>query len=199
MTMETKCDVCRVRPANVRVAATVNGERRILELCDSCYQQASAQRRPSPSPMESLFRGRPMDGLFDSFFGSSQPEGGAPERRATPRDVQESVDVSGLLSEQAKEMLQAAAQKAVEYGQYHVDTEHILYALLDGQVVERILKQFKISSDDLRGYIEHNAPRGDRAEDDGADLTVTPRVKSCLLYTSPSPRDRQRSRMPSSA
>ena len=189
MTMETKCDVCRVRPANVRVAATVNGERRILELCDSCYQQASAQRRPSPSPMESLFRGRPMDGLFDSFFGSSQPEGGAPERRATPRDVQESVDVSGLLSEQAKEMLQAAAQKAVEYGQYHVDTEHILYALLDGQVVERILKQFKISSDDLRGYIEHNAPRGDRAEDDGADLTVTPRVKSVLEHAFRASRD----------
>ena len=27
----------------------------------------------------------------------------------------------------------------------------------------------------------------------------TPRVQACLLYTSPSPRDRQKSRMPSSA
>ena len=28
---------------------------------------------------------------------------------------------------------------------------------------------------------------------------VSPTIKSCLLYTSPSPRDRTRSRMPSSA
>ena len=30
-------------------------------------------------------------------------------------------------------------------------------------------------------------------------LTVTAKKKNCLLYTSPSPRDRTRSRMPSSA
>ena len=30
-------------------------------------------------------------------------------------------------------------------------------------------------------------------------LRVTPQTISCLLYTSPSPRDRTRSRMPSSA
>ena len=37
---------------------------------------------------------------------------------------------------------------------------------------------------------------------DGIDLRLTPTagaVESCLLYTSPSPRDRQKSRMPSSA
>ena len=33
----------------------------------------------------------------------------------------------------------------------------------------------------------------------GAKLVVTGVGKSCLLYTSPSPRDRQKSRMPSSA
>ena len=31
------------------------------------------------------------------------------------------------------------------------------------------------------------------------DLFCTENVKTCLLYTSPSPRDRQKSRMPSSA
>ena len=30
-------------------------------------------------------------------------------------------------------------------------------------------------------------------------VTQTRRIRSCLLYTSPSPRDRQKSRMPSSA
>ena len=32
-----------------------------------------------------------------------------------------------------------------------------------------------------------------------ADGAKTRKAKSCLLYTSPSPRDRQKSRMPSSA
>ena len=31
------------------------------------------------------------------------------------------------------------------------------------------------------------------------DVTTHPMFKPCLLYTSPSPRDRQKSRMPSSA
>ena len=31
------------------------------------------------------------------------------------------------------------------------------------------------------------------------DFTYTPNPQTCLLYTSPSPRDRTRSRMPSSA
>ena len=31
------------------------------------------------------------------------------------------------------------------------------------------------------------------------DILLTPLFGSCLLYTSPSPRDRQKSRMPSSA
>ena len=34
---------------------------------------------------------------------------------------------------------------------------------------------------------------------DGKDVTVSLKDKYCLLYTSPSPRDRTRSRMPSSA
>ena len=34
---------------------------------------------------------------------------------------------------------------------------------------------------------------------DGTDISELPMFKSCLLYTSPSPRDMRRSRMPSSA
>ena len=38
-------------------------------------------------------------------------------------------------------------------------------------------------------------------KEQGADLVYTEMIsaKGCLLYTSPSPRDRQKSRMPSSA
>ena len=36
-------------------------------------------------------------------------------------------------------------------------------------------------------------------KDSGLSLSVNPVRGTCLLYTSPSPRDRQKSRMPSSA
>ena len=37
------------------------------------------------------------------------------------------------------------------------------------------------------------------ADECGIDLSDSEECQSCLLYTSPSPRDRQKSRMPSSA
>ena len=45
-----------------------------------------------------------------------------------------------------------------------------------------------------RHFVEHH---GQRADGDSSELSIS--VCSCLLYTSPSPRDRQKSRMPSSA
>ena len=44
-------------------------------------------------------------------------------------------------------------------------------------------------------YIQNN----NVVEDDNAYLIDVKKEKACLLYTSPSPRDRQKSRMPSSA
>ena len=61
----------------------------------------------------------------------------------------------------------------------------------------------------LAGRIEQLPDRGDLAGDDVVDPRVgrfqeaghvgAEQLRGCLLYTSPSPRDRTRSRMPSSA
>ena len=50
----------------------------------------------------------------------------------------------------------------------------------------------KFIQDDFRGYKQSTVPKIDEA------LARTD-PETCLLYTSPSPRDRQKSRMPSSA
>ena len=63
------------------------------------------------------------------------------------------------------------------------------------------------------GHVDLNADLGEEVTDDAALLEVVTSanvacgyhagnaaiMRSCLLYTSPSPRDRTRSRMPSSA
>ena len=51
----------------------------------------------------------------------------------------------------------------------------------------------KLSGPNIEIVIHYNKSRS-KAENLKKDL-----IKSCLLYTSPSPRDRQKSRMPSSA
>ncbi|MCS7240476.1 MAG: AAA family ATPase, partial [Candidatus Bipolaricaulota bacterium] len=86
------------------------------------------------------------------------------------------------LSAHAKELLQRAARLAVDYGKKEMDTEHVLYALTESEVVREILREFKLSPDDIRGYIEHNAPRGSFRAEKGQTVRVgmSPRVKAVL-------------------
>ena len=49
-----------------------------------------------------------------------------------------------------------------------------------------------------RGTAEASEQQQQHSSSGGSDVTATDE-KDCLLYTSPSPRDRQKSRMPSSA
>ena len=48
-------------------------------------------------------------------------------------------------------------------------------------------------------YLRANHPIFKHPEPDGPGFWVVTKYDDCLLYTSPSPRDRQKSRMPSSA
>src|SRR5665811_1667210 len=47
--------------------------------------------------------------------------------------------------------------------------------------------------------LKTNGTSGAKCNRDGKYRCVVPSIEACLLYTSPSPRDRTRSRMPSSA
>ena len=65
-----------------------------------------------------------------------------------------------------------------------------------GQIAKAVAGKSKVDEaflDELEGILI--------SSDVGLDTTVKiiERLESCLLYTSPSPRDRQKSRMPSSA
>ena len=73
-------------------------------------------------------------------------------------------------------------------------TERILIEALDlleqGAGIDEIIARYPAQAADLRPFLLTAAALGNLA----SQPTVT-----CLLYTSPSPRDRTRSRMPSSA
>ena len=182
--MAELCDLCGVRPATVRARVTRNGDSEVLSLCDVDYRRLAARQR-SASPMESLFGGG--GSLFNDFFGGSGFFGGPGAEgedrsfgqtpaRAAARQIGEPED---RLSDHAKDLLQAAAERAVQFGRREVDTEHLLYALTNSDVVRTVLEQFKVSIDALRQQLEQDSPQGD-AGDKGGEIGVTPRVKSAL-------------------
>jgi ATP-dependent Clp protease ATP-binding subunit ClpC len=187
--MAKMCDICGIRPATVRARVTTgDGESEVLDLCEVDYRRLARQQRSS-SPMESLFGGR--SSLFDDFFGNeffgrggAEDEGDDRGGRSIPvrsgRSGRRRGDADERLSEHAQELLQHAAQRAVEFGRREVDTEHLLLALTESDVVRTILEQFKVSVDDLRRQLEEDAPRGEREAAESGEIGVTPRVKSVI-------------------
>ena len=198
------CDVCGVRPATVRAQVVSNGQRQTMELCDVDYRRLARQQRSS-SPLESLFGRR--GSLFDDFFGSDPfgsdffsgsplgeagdragdtappPEDGGraiPVRSSRGRGRGAAAGVADRLSGHAEEILQSAARRAAEFGRREVDTEHLLMALTESDVVRTILEQFKVSLDDLRNQIMQESRRGDGELEEGGEIGVSPRVKSAL-------------------
>lgn len=172
------CDICNQRPASHTVTTTRNGRREVVELCSQDYTRVRSQG--ASSPFDSLFGGNSLFNMFDNLpsdFGGLSSDMGYP----LPRD-REATNLEDFLSDHAKEIIQQAAETTVKFGRREVDTEHLLYALADSVVTAEVLKQFKLTKEDLKGYIEANAPKGSEKEPDEGqvEVTVSPRIKSVL-------------------
>ncbi len=175
--MATKlCDICHSRPATVRVAVLQDGKQKQLSVCDYHYAQLTQHQR-ALSPLESLFG----SSLLREFFGDQTTQPGV-SWRGSQSPFPESMPVERHFSDHAKELLQRAAEKAVELGNRDVDSEHLLYVLANNDVVQAILKQFKISPQELKDYIDKHASRGmaDAEKERQTEIGVSPRVKSAL-------------------
>jgi ATP-dependent Clp protease ATP-binding subunit ClpC len=177
------CDICHRRPAALRVTVVENGRRRTLNVCREDYAQLRAQQA---SPFESLFGGSLFgdDNMLSDFLDDGQPRSSgqrAPRRQGRAGRDRESMDVGEVLSAQAEEILQQAARIAVERGGREVDSEHLLYALADNDVVQAILSRLKISPKDLKAQIDEMAPPKEGKGAKGGEVGVSPRVKAALL------------------
>ena len=122
------------------------------------------------------------DDFFRSFFGNFDDFDDFSSQIGYPFPRQTAVNIDDYLSEHTKELIQEAGQKALEFKRGELDTEHLLLALLESDVVKEIIKQFKLNVDDLKGYIKANAPKGTLQVESGkaVELAVTPRIKSVL-------------------
>ena len=184
--MSTLCDICNVRPAVARVAVVQDGERKSISICDYHYRQLM-RHQSMLNPFDSLLGGGGggLSRLFDEF-GDAE-EHGAGFSAEVPR---ESVDVIDAFSEQTLELLQRAAEKAHELHRRELDTEHVLYVLADTDICAALLKELKLSAQDIRSYIDEHAKTGTDDGDASMDkTTVSPRLKKAFQYAFQASRD----------
>ncbi|HKT97652.1 MAG TPA: ATP-dependent Clp protease ATP-binding subunit [Paraburkholderia sp.] len=163
------CDICGVRPATVRVAVLQDGRRRFLDVCDYHYAQLTRHQR-TLSPLEALFRA-----------SRQQPEDtGSPGAPHTMETGDGSI-VERYFSDVARDLLQRAAGRAVQFGRREVDTEHLLYELAGNDAVAAVLERLGIEPDDVRAFIDANAQKREpAAASEEGRVAVSPRLKSAL-------------------
>src|ERR687892_59126 len=171
------CDVCGIRPAVVTVRRVVPGEgQRVEHLCEIHAAEAGAGR--------SSFGGRsPLGGgsLFDDFFGRFFDEEPLGRTRgggmASPRQA-EQVDITQFFSDSTTNLLQRAAQQALEWGSLDLTSEHLLYAALEDRVVRRVLEDVGADPEAIRSQLEEEVEKGGRTD---VSPSLAPDAKRALL------------------
>jgi ATP-dependent Clp protease ATP-binding subunit ClpC len=172
---EIICEICKSRPARAEVTVMKNGVRQVISVCEKDLQRL---QRQSGSPFDRMFGGA----IFDDFFGDTDDNLGrvSSGSRYPPSRHREAVEIDQYLSGHTKELIQDAAQLSLKFNRSEVDTEHLLYAISDSEVIKEIFKQFKIIPDDLKNYIEVNTPKGEGEvnRSERFQLNISPRIKN---------------------
>src|SRR3954466_1641978 len=109
--------------------------------------------------------GSPFDDFFARYMGG-------------PRQPRQSVDITQFLSEQARELVNAAARRAAEGASPDLDTAHLLWAMTEEEPTRQLIVRAGADPAQLRADLDNLPPRGEpRAE----PPALTPAAKRALL------------------
>ncbi len=173
------CDVCGIRPAVATVRRTnPDGSVEEQRLCEVHLAEVQQQRT---SPFSGLGgRGSLFDDFFSDFFdrgaGGGMPGGATPTRPR--RGGVEQVDITEFFSDATRELLQRAAQRAMESGSLDLDTEHLLWAAMQDDLVATVVRQADGDPQAIAAQIEDEAEQGGRTD---VAPSLSPEAKAALL------------------
>jgi ATP-dependent Clp protease ATP-binding subunit ClpC len=91
----------------------------------------------------------PFEEFLAQFFGSQQGQQG---RR---------IDLARLMSQDARELIQSAAQKAAGWGSRDLDTEHLLWAICQREPLRQLLARAGAEPGTFATEIEQRVRRGE--------------------------------------
>jgi ATP-dependent Clp protease ATP-binding subunit ClpC len=109
----------------------------------------------------------PFDDFLAQFFGVESTG-----RRSYP------VDITSLMSDQARELVSDAARQTREWGRADVDTEQLLWAATRHAITRALLERAEADPDELAGRIERQSKVGGPRQ---GQVRLTPAVKRALL------------------
>jgi ATP-dependent Clp protease ATP-binding subunit ClpC len=125
--------------------------------------------------MSSRFGGRSLfDEFFSDFFGQPPSAG----QVAPPARQVERVDITQFFSDATRELLQRAAQTALEWGSLDLDTDHLLHAALSDDVVRHVLRTIDADPDAIAAQLEDEAEKTERTD---VAPSLTPDARAALL------------------
>jgi len=171
------CEICNARPAVVRVVVAQNGKRKSMSICDYHYRELT-RHQSMVSPFDSILG----QGGLSNFLGGMDAQ--AVDESSWSADLEkESVEPTDAFSEQTVELLQRAGEKAHELHRTELDTEHLLYVLADTDVGVALLKELKLSPEDIKSYLDQHAPHGISPVEATTDrMTISPRLKKVFVH-----------------
>ena len=178
------CERCGLRPAVASLRRAVPGRGSTTQrLCEVCLAEVRGGAEGYGGT--GGFGGR---GLFDDFLSDFFERGfggravgdgeGATAAPATRRTGVEQVDITEYFSDATRELLQRAAQKALEWGSLDLDTDHLLWATLQDPLVVHVLREIDADSAAIAAEVED---RADQAERTDVAPSLSPDAKNALL------------------
>src|SRR4051812_2480346 len=93
---------------------------------------------------------------FDDFFARYLAGGGS------PRQPRQRIDITQFLSEQARELVNAAARRAAGTGSADLDTEHLLWAMTEEEPTRQLIGRAGADPGQLRAELDGLPRRGGR-------------------------------------
>jgi ATP-dependent Clp protease ATP-binding subunit ClpC len=161
------------RPAVAsRVRILPDGTRQTEYLCeiDLAEQRMSGRLGGASSSF--------FDDFFSDFFGDRDTGGGGGARTTAPQRQAERVDVTEFFSDATREILRRAAQTALEWGSLDLESDHLLHAALQDDVVQHVLRQLDADPHAITAQIEEEAERSERTD---VAPSLSPDAKAALI------------------
>jgi ATP-dependent Clp protease ATP-binding subunit ClpC len=159
-----------------------NGQQETQYLCEVCLQELGlADKLPRGRGPGGFGRSGFFDDFFSDFMGEfpdRRPRGGTGNTSAPEKQKVEQVDITEYFSDATRELLQRAAQQALEWGSLDLDTDHLLWSALQDDLVKHVLSQVDADPSAIAAQVEEEADKKERTD---VAPSFSPDAKAALL------------------
>jgi len=161
------CEICGRRPATVTIRKISDSQVEEIHMCEICAEARN------------FLNVENNDFLFDDFFSNSSSFNEKPwlDLQNQFQSQRKQVNILDYFSPSAKRTIKTAAEFATRHRNKHIDTEHLLWAVLQEGEGKEILRTLNITPENIEAEIEENITSGRQTL---KSLDLSPKAKNTL-------------------